>query len=152
LINSNGGGAHFRELDVSNFVAFQETVAYAAEKVSKKGRLDIMVNNAGIPGFQPGIAPLGIHTESIQLANRIINVNLMGIWNGTKAAIEQMRKQEIEPYPCDRDVSEEWGDIPSLEEEDGIPRGSRGSVVNMGSIHGMIAGPLEGESDRGSLT
>lgn len=138
LITANGGTAHFRPLDVSDYTAFQDVVAFSVA-VSPKGRLDYMINNAGIPGLQKAVDNVGIHTEDPAFSRRVMEVNTMGIWNGTKLAVTQMMGQDVVPFPCDLDVGEELGD--TSEEE----RGSRGVIVNMGSIHGMVAGPSERE-------
>lgn len=141
LILANGGEGHFQQVDVSDYASVDAAVQYAVQHVSTCQRLDIIVNNAGIGGHQLGAENAGIHTEDAQFAERVMRVNYMGVWNGSKAAIAQMRKQSILPFPCDADVCPELGDLMDIPAE----RGCRGVVINMGSIHGMVAGPCERE-------
>ena len=148
LINENGGTGYFQKLDVTDYSAVEGVVRFAVDQASPNKRLDIMVNNAGIPGFLAGKGSALIHTEDPAQAEKIIKVNLMGIWNGTKAAVTQMLEQDILSFPVDLDLSVELGDNPTLEveaQQQGEPpqRGSRGVIVNMGSIHGMVCGPAE---------
>ena len=148
LIIENGGKGYFHKLDVTDYEAVEAVVRFAVVRASPNGRLDIMVNNAGIPGFVPGKNNAFIHTEDPAQAKTIIEVNLIGIWNGTKAAVSQMLEQDIVPFPVDLDLGVELGDNPALEveaQQHGEPplRGSRGVIVNMGSIHGMVGGPAE---------
>ena len=150
LINEHGGKGFFQKLDVTDYAAVERVVRFAVDQASPKKRLDIMVNNAGIPGFAAGQNTALIHEEDPAQAEKIIKVNLMGIWNGTKAAVTQMLAQDIVPFPVDLDLGVELGDNPALEveaQQHGEPpeRGSRGVIVNMGSIHGMVAGPTERE-------
>ena len=141
LINSNGGHGYFRQLDVVDREAFEEVIHYAVEEVSPRKRLDIIVNNAGKAGLKPDTINEGIHTEDPDYAESIFKVNITCVWNGTRAAVIQMLKQDVEPFPCDLDVEQSLGDILSIEPE----RGSRGVIVNIGSLHGLVAGPSERE-------
>jgi 2-keto-3-deoxy-L-fuconate dehydrogenase len=51
------------------------------------GHLDVMVNNAGI-------AHVGnVETTSAEDMERLFNVNVMGVYNGSRAAIPQMKNQ-----------------------------------------------------------
>ncbi|WP_145942960.1 SDR family NAD(P)-dependent oxidoreductase [Corynebacterium glyciniphilum] len=105
-ITRDGGTARFQTADASAFADVQALVDYA---VSEFGRLDLMVNNAGI---FTGLAT--ILDESEEDFDRSLNVNLKGVWNGSKAAITQFMKQEV-------------GE-----------NGSRGNVVNIASIGGLV--------------
>ncbi|MDO8685519.1 MAG: SDR family NAD(P)-dependent oxidoreductase [Clostridiales bacterium] len=56
--------------------------------VDEFGRLDIMFNNAGI---NQKMTPLAETEDSV--FDRIININLRGVFNGSRAATKQMLKQ-----------------------------------------------------------
>jgi 3-oxoacyl-[acyl-carrier protein] reductase len=76
---------HFIKCDVSNF---REAQNLAAETVKKYGKIDILVNNAGIFPF----VPLKDMTE--QQWDQVIDVNLKGVFNCTKAVIPYMMKRK----------------------------------------------------------
>ncbi len=84
LIKDNGGKARAAHIDVSDQSGIESLLK---ETVKRTGRIDFMFNNAGI-----GIAgPINYHT--IDDWNRIIDVNLKGIVNGTNAAYKIMAEQ-----------------------------------------------------------
>jgi NAD(P)-dependent dehydrogenase (short-subunit alcohol dehydrogenase family) len=83
-IRGNGGDALFAKVDVTKASDLQNAVKVAVEKY---GKLDIMLNNAGTPGPGKLIADL---TEDEW--NRVISVNLTGVFLGTKYAIPEMLK------------------------------------------------------------
>ena len=60
------------------------------EAVTRYGRLDILINNVGIGGG--GDAPA--HRIEEQVLDRILDVNLKGMWQTIKAAIPVMRSQK----------------------------------------------------------
>jgi NAD(P)-dependent dehydrogenase (short-subunit alcohol dehydrogenase family) len=150
LIATIGGQSAFYELDVSNLQAYRDVVDQVVSSHSTEGRLDIIVNNAGMGGYQQGKEIGGIHLEDPDFAAKVLQVNLMGVWNGTKVAAEKMLSQEILPFPCDLEIGPELGDSGSTGQIEGFVRGSRGVIINVASIHGMVAGPFERES-RGRL-
>lgn len=102
-IGAAGGKALFVKLDVSKEADWKAAVDAT---IAEFGRLDIAVNNAGI-------AYTGT-VESTDLAHwqRVISINLDGVFLGTKYAIEGMRRH-----------------------------GKGGSIVNLSSIEGLIGDP-----------
>ncbi|PWN47153.1 NAD(P)-binding protein [Violaceomyces palustris] len=159
LISKLGGVAVFQTTDVSSEAAFKKAVEVAVEL--GKGRLDILVNNAGIVSFSGGV-----EGESLDTFDRMISINTKGVYIGTQLAIRQMLKQSPKAMPAD--VEEDLDSIdpsdptgsparrPSFEDEVGPPptvgrkdeqdkggRGSRGTIIQIGSIHGLIGGPGE---------
>jgi NAD(P)-dependent dehydrogenase (short-subunit alcohol dehydrogenase family) len=62
--------------------------AYVAATVARFGRLDVLFNNAGTEGW---VGPLTDYPEEI--FDRVIAVNLKGVWLGMKYAIPAMRRQ-----------------------------------------------------------
>jgi len=83
-IKDNGGEAIFIKVDVTKAADVEKAVKSAIEQY---GKLDIMFNNAGTPGPGKLIADL---TE--EEWNRVLAVNLTGVFLGTKYAIPEMLK------------------------------------------------------------
>jgi len=105
VVRANGGKAEYVEADAASYPAVENLVSSAATSF---GRLDVMVNNAGI--FT------GLHTiadETEDEYDRTMAVNAKSVWLGCKFAIRQMLTQE----PVD---------------------GSRGRIVNIASIGGLV--------------
>ena len=105
LITANGGRSQYVEADAGDYSSMEDLVGTA---VSGHGRLDVMVNNAGI--FTK------LHTivdESEEEYDRTMLINAKSVWLGSKFAIRQMLEQD----PVE---------------------GSRGRVVNIASIGGLV--------------
>ncbi|WP_353953396.1 SDR family oxidoreductase [Knoellia sp. S7-12] len=83
-IAAAGGEAIGCEADVSKVADLEKLIAAAVETY---GRLDVMVNNAGVE-FGESLATL---TE--EKYDLLMNINLKGAVFGSKLAAEQMRKQ-----------------------------------------------------------
>ncbi|MDP7398667.1 MAG: glucose 1-dehydrogenase [Lentisphaeria bacterium] len=75
-----------KEVDVSDEAAVSDLIAGAVEKF---GRLDIMVNNAGMHLQEGPVADM-----DIEIIDRIFAVNFKGIFFGCKYASRQMREQK----------------------------------------------------------
>jgi NAD(P)-dependent dehydrogenase (short-subunit alcohol dehydrogenase family) len=86
LIASEGGKAFARQADISKA---SDCVGVVAAAMERWGRLDILVNNVGIGG---GDAPA--HRLEEAAFDRILAVNLKGMWLMTQAALGVMREQE----------------------------------------------------------
>ncbi len=76
-----GGEAVFLRLDVTSEDSWKRVVA---ETVSRFGKLDLLVNNAGI------VVPRDDLSE--EAWDRVMNVNAKGVFLGMKHAIPEMRK------------------------------------------------------------
>lgn len=90
----------FRECDVMRAENIEELIDKAVEKY---GRLDILVNNAGI-----GEA-FDIINTSNESWNKVLGINLTGVFYGTRAAAKYMKD-----------------------------KGLKGSIINMSSILGKV--------------
>lgn len=85
-VQKSGGDAAFMHLDVTKE---QEWVAVIREIVSRYGRLDVVVHNAGMSGPH-GRAKVEELTE--EGWRQVMDVNATSAFLGTKHAIPQMRK------------------------------------------------------------
>ena len=113
-ISENGGQAIFVAADVSRA---GDVEALVQDTVQQYGRLDCALNNAGVSGGQGRI-----HEYSEDDWDRVININLKGVWLCLKYEIIQMLEQ------------------------------GSGSIVNTASIMGLVGGsrsPSYGASKHG---
>lgn len=102
VVAETSGEAFAVHLDVADADSAKAAVA---ETVKRQGRLDILVNNAGI-----GLVGSVTETEPDDF-DRLLSVNVRGVYCCTRAAVEQMLEQE--------------------------PGG--GNIINMASIAGQVA-------------
>lgn len=131
LIEENGGNAVFVECDVTERDQIRDAVDTA---LAEFGRLDIMLNNAGIFTGRADI------TETTQEEwEKTIAVNLTGVWNGTKEAVEQFLEQG------------EGGNVINIASDVGLLGGgakpayaaSKGGVVNFTRAVALDCAPHE---------
>lgn len=102
------------EMDTSHESAVDSAIA---QTVTAFGRIDIAFNNAGVGG-----AGKRTHDTSLPEWQRVVDINLKGLWLCHRAEIRQMLNQEpLSPGP----------------------RGARGVIVNMASVLGLVAAPDE---------
>jgi NAD(P)-dependent dehydrogenase (short-subunit alcohol dehydrogenase family) len=107
LIRRSGGSAEFAGCDIASEADNESIVARA---VAACGRLDVIVNNAAL-----GEGARLTDTSLVEW-NRVLDVNLTGVFLGCRAAARQFLAQE--------------------------PRGEiRGRIVNIASQHGLISSP-----------
>lgn len=99
-IEKSGGTARYWRLDVSEEESVRDVFMRIAEEF---GAIDVLVNNAGISGVNKPT-----HTISKEEWDKVISVNIGGVFLCTKHAIPYMKK-----------------------------RGS-GSIINLSSIYGII--------------
>ncbi len=82
-ISEVGGRAIFVPLDVTNEAQWAEAVAAT---VAEFGKLDVLVNNAGVPSWGR------VEDTSVESWDRVMDINAKGVFLGTKAAIPEMRR------------------------------------------------------------
>ena len=104
-IAESGGEAVYVHLDVTSDPDWEEAV-HTAE--GRFGRLDVLVNNAGIANDER------IEDTSEELWDRIMQVNVKGVFLGTRKALPALR------------------------------RAGGGSIINVSSIAGILGRPLTG--------
>jgi NADP-dependent 3-hydroxy acid dehydrogenase YdfG len=83
-IAANGGTAHARTLDVTSRDDMQ---AFADDAVSRYGRVDVLVNNAGVMPLAPLSA---LKTDEW---DTMIDVNIRGVLHGIAAVLPRMEAQ-----------------------------------------------------------
>ncbi|MFG2712351.1 SDR family oxidoreductase [Streptomyces goshikiensis] len=83
-INGAGGTAAFRRLDVTDAADVRAFVVAARERY---GRVDVMVNNAGVMPLSP------LDALKVDEWDRMIDVNVRGVLHGIAAALPVMRAQ-----------------------------------------------------------
>ena len=82
-ISEVGGEALFVHLDVTSESSWQHAIAAT---VGRFGKLDVLVNNAGISAHSL------LEQTSVADWDRVMDVNAKGVFLGTKVAIPEMRK------------------------------------------------------------
>ena len=82
-ILETGGEAFFVRLDVTSEEEWRQAIAAT---VARFGRLDVLVNNAGIT------RRVGMEETSVEMWDEVMAVNARGVFLGTKVAIPEMRK------------------------------------------------------------
>jgi glucose 1-dehydrogenase len=107
LIRNAGGKVTTRAVDVSVWDDVDQAVS---DTVAEYGALHVIVNNAAI------YTGTDLLATSLEDWDRVMAVNLRGVFNGCKRAVQQMLTQE-----------------PLAE--------ARGRIINISSQHGMIACP-----------
>lgn len=101
-IRKNGGKADFIALNVTKKDDWNAAVAHI---VDRAGRLDVLVNNAGILILKP------VQDTTDEEWDRIFDVNVRGVFFGTRAVIPAMRKA------------------------------GSGNIINISSIYGIVGAP-----------
>jgi len=107
IITRAGGTVSFHKTDVGRW---EDVDSLIGNTVSRHGRLDVMVNNAATYSGTPLLQTSPAQWEEV------MRVNLTGMFNGCKRAVEQMLTQE--------------------------PRAEvRGRLINLGSQQGIVTCP-----------
>ena len=78
-----GGQATFMPLDVTSAAHWQQVIAAT---VTAYGKLDVLVNNAGISGRA------AVGETDVETWERVMEINGKGVFLGTKLAIPELRK------------------------------------------------------------
>lgn len=84
LIEAEGGSVAYQQLDVTNIDQMQ-TIIHLAQ--SQFGRVDVVVNNAGVMPLSP------LEALKVDEWNRMIDVNIRGVLHGIAAGLPVMKEQ-----------------------------------------------------------
>jgi NADP-dependent 3-hydroxy acid dehydrogenase YdfG len=83
-IRTEGGSAQYRALDVTKREDVEAFVSFAQ---SKFGKVDVVINNAGVMPLSP------LEALKVDEWNQMIDVNIRGVLHGIAAGLPIMRKQ-----------------------------------------------------------
>lgn len=85
-----GARATFRELDVRDESAWR---SLSLDLIERHGGIDVLVNNAGITGFESGPVPHDPEHASLDAWRAVHATNLDGVFLGCKYALRAMRRK-----------------------------------------------------------
>jgi NAD(P)-dependent dehydrogenase (short-subunit alcohol dehydrogenase family) len=127
---AEGGDVHFVQLDVTD----EESIARAAARIEAEyGKLDVLVNNAGITGIREGDGKPS--TTGLANLRNVYETNVFGVVAVTNAMLPLLRRAEAARIV---NVSSEVGSIGSQMNPDGpmwgmasIPYASAKTALNM---------------------
>lgn len=83
-IEASGGAIRYRELDVTSA---DDVAAFARFALDAFGRVDVLVNNAGVMPLSP------LNALKVEEWNRMIDVNIRGVLHGIAAVLPTMEAQ-----------------------------------------------------------
>jgi NAD(P)-dependent dehydrogenase (short-subunit alcohol dehydrogenase family) len=109
LASALGASAHYDRLDVRRA---DDWARVTGEALHRFGRLDVVVNNAGITGFENGPAAHDPEHATLEAWHAVLATNLDGVFLGCQYAIRAMRPAAV------------------------------GSIVNISSRSGLVGIPL----------
>jgi NADP-dependent 3-hydroxy acid dehydrogenase YdfG len=84
-IQNNGGQAIYKVTDVASHEQMEELADYALQAF---GKIDVMVNNAGVMPLSP------VHEKKINEWEAMIDVNIKGVLFGIAAVLPSMRERK----------------------------------------------------------
>lgn len=84
-----GSGCIYIHLDVQNENEWQDAMKVIIERF---GKLNILVNNAGVTGFQEGYGPQDPENASLSSWRQVHAINSDGVFLGCKYAIQTMKQ------------------------------------------------------------
>jgi len=83
-LQAAGGNVRYRELDVTSA---DDVAAFARFAIEAFGRIDVLINNAGVMPLSP------LNALKVNEWNRMIDVNIRGVLHGIAAVLPTMEQQ-----------------------------------------------------------
>jgi 3alpha(or 20beta)-hydroxysteroid dehydrogenase len=83
VVDAIGDGAHYVHLDVA---VYEQWLAVAREIEQRFGRLDVLVNNAGI-----GVGPVRIDEIDLADHHRLFDINVHGVFYGIRTCLPLLK-------------------------------------------------------------
>lgn len=117
-VSNLGAEAVYQRCDTTSSSDVEALIAKAVEMF---GRVDIMVNNAGIAIETTEHGPRPVWDFDEEAFAKTMDVNVKGVFLGTKYATKQMKDQE--PHAS----------------------GDRGWIINLSSVYGLVGNPATSE-------
>lgn len=114
LAHALGAAAHYARLDVREEDEWSRAMRNMLDQF---GRLDVVVNNAGITGFEDGAVAHDPEHATLEAWRAVLATNLDGVFLGCQQAIQAMRRNAG-------------------------PAAGVGSIVNISSRSGLVGIPL----------
>lgn len=108
VANEIGGNSLYLHLDVANEEDWKRAISIILDRF---GKLNVLVNNAGITGYQEGFGPQDPENGSLESWKKVNAVNSDGTFLGCKYAIQTMKSS------------------------------GRGSIINISSRSGIVGIP-----------
>ncbi|MFS8979849.1 SDR family oxidoreductase [Cupriavidus necator] len=84
LLQAAGGTVRYRALDVTSA---EDVAAFARFALESFGRIDVLINNAGVMPLSP------LNALKVNEWNRMIDVNIRGVLHGIAAVLPTMERQ-----------------------------------------------------------
>ncbi|WP_026403647.1 SDR family NAD(P)-dependent oxidoreductase [Actinomadura rifamycini] len=117
-LRAGGGDAHAVALDVTDRAAVRRAAARIEEDF---GRLDVLVNNAGITGTPPGVSPADAadqipSTVDLDMVRAVFETNVFGVIAVTNAVLPLLRRS---PAPRVVNVSSHAASLTLTSDPDG---------------------------------
>jgi NAD(P)-dependent dehydrogenase (short-subunit alcohol dehydrogenase family) len=129
-----GNGVVARQLDVRDEASIERCLAAIAEEY---GRLDVLVNNAGVTGGGWSTSALDVDLDAVR---ETLETNLFGAWRLTQAALPLMRRHR---YGRIVNVSSGMGQLSDM---GGRSPAYRISKTGLNALTRILNAELEGEN------
>eukprot|EP00041_Stephanoeca_diplocostata_P038455 m.1516706 g.1516706 ORF g.1516706 m.1516706 type:complete len:307 (+) comp25218_c1_seq7:186-1106(+) len=122
---------HYHNLDVSDADACE---AFVSSTMQKYGRIDCLVNNAGI---QPAVSCVPLHEITTEWWHKVLSVNLHGVFYLSRHVLPIMMAQQTDATPTNKGggggVIINVASVQGLQSQAGVPAyaASKGAILSL---------------------